>query len=560
MLHPRAPAATLLVRTSVAPFLILLTPFAVFVHHHRYGFMHPEIAIALLMFAGIALVVGAAARRSQRLEILGMAALLTWFADIQLRDPGAKQLVLLFAALCAVLWPLREHAPRIVSMMMATILATSLLPPGGVAAGHSSLPGRDASGANAAARATLPLIVHLVLDEHIGVEGLPDALTPATFKDEIRAFFVERGFRLFGGAYSEHPATVASLSHLLNLVPGRYVPGLAASAPRQRRYQLTRNAYFERLADAGYAIRAHRVDYLDVCAGQIPASVCRSYEESLFAALHDVPAPAVEKFSMLAAVFLEGSHAITRAREAYSEGRLRVARAGVHLPDWNWNPVRVSPGASMAALDSIAADVARSQRGELFFAHLLMPHHPYIYDAECRPRPPAEWLHTREDGRDARSGPINTPAGRALRYSRYFDQVRCADRKIDQILDAVPAPLRHDAIVIVHGDHGSRIGLVGPNSGSDGSFGAADYADFFSTLFAVRSGSIEAGYDSEPTPITCLLRTLVESSFTSVARLNACSSPNVVFFNDHTSSALPDFRHARQSQGQRTALANSAQR
>ena len=426
----------------MTPFLILLTPFAVFVHHHRYGFMRPEIAIALLTFAGIALLLGAAARRSHRVEIVVMAALLTLFADIQLQNPGAKQILLLFAALCAVLWPLREHAPRIVSLMMATMLATSLLPLGGVAASHSSLPGRDASDPNAAARAELPLIVHLVLDEHIGVEGLPDALTPGTFKEEIRAFFVERGFRLFGAAYSEHPATLPSLSHLLNLVHGRYVPGLTAPAPVQNRYQLTQNVYFERLERAGYAIRAHHIDYLDVCAGQCSSVEMPIGRRNRCLRRCTMPRRLPSRSSRcLPQCSWRGRNVITRLKWG---GPITPAwvgsSAGVHLPDRNWNRVRVSPMGSMAALDLIAADVARSQRGELFFAHLLLPHHPYIYDAECHVRPPGEWLHPqpREDdevkGASGTSTPplvarsgirsissrFAAPTGRSIRYSTPF--------------------------------------------------------------------------------------------------------------------------------------------
>jgi hypothetical protein len=196
----------------------------------------------------------------------------------------------------------------------------------------------------------------------------------------------------------------------------------------------------------------------------------------------------------------------------------------------------------MAALDAIETDPARSQRGELFFAHLLIPHAPYVYDSECRARPPTKWGRRRDYDRVV--GGSNTAATRATRYSQYLEQVRCAARKIDELLGAIPSPLRHDAVVIVQGDHGSRIGTVEADGRRKRSFAPSDYADFFSTLFAVRSRSIEAGYDSQPTPITCLLRTLVESSFTSVAGLNACSSPNVVFFNDHSSGTLPDFRHS----------------
>ncbi len=67
----------------------------------------------------------------------------------------------------------------------------------------------------------------------------------------------------------------------------------------------------------------------------------------------------------------------------------------------------------------------------------------------------------------------------------------------------------------------------------------------FSTMFAVRSASIEAGSDLRTTPITCLLRTLVESGFQSTAGIDSCSSPNVVYFmaggKPPAPRPLPDF-------------------
>ena len=85
-----------LVLGSVTPFLILLTPFAIFVHHQQYGFTRPEIVVVLVAFAAVALMLSGGARWSLRFEIAATAALLTWFADIQLYEPGAKRLVALF--------------------------------------------------------------------------------------------------------------------------------------------------------------------------------------------------------------------------------------------------------------------------------------------------------------------------------------------------------------------------------------------------------------------------------------------------------------------------------
>jgi hypothetical protein len=64
-------------------------------------------------------------------------------------------------------------------------------------------------------------------------------------------------------------------------------------------------------------------------------------------------------------------------------------------------------------------------------------------------------------------------------------------------------------------------------------------------MFAVRSNEIEAGYDLRMSPITCLLRTLANADFRSTDGLEACSSPNTVYFTAGGQApaprALPDF-------------------
>jgi hypothetical protein len=106
----------------------------------------------------------------------------------------------------------------------------------------------------------------------------------------------------------------------------------------------------------------------------------------------------------------------------------------------------------------------------------------------------------------------------------------CAQKKVDALIAAIPPSLRQDAIIIVQGDHGSRISLVDPTTVAPVEPSASDYADMFSTLFAVRSPSIEHGYDTRVAPITCLLRSLAQSDFQSLSGVDSCSTPNIVFF------------------------------
>jgi hypothetical protein len=195
----------------------------------------------------------------------------------------------------------------------------------------------------------------------------------------------------------------------------------------------------------------------------------------------------------------------------------------------------------MQTLDMMTTDLARSRRGDLFFAHLLLPHFPYAYDANCRARAPSEWRLRGEKRGAEEEGRSNTPESRAERYALYFQQVTCARRMIDQLLAAVPADLRQDAILIVQGDHGSRIAGNDPVTANERTFSHADYADFYSTLFAVRAPRLAAGYEVEPLSIVCLLRSLVDSGFSATDGAAACSSERVVFFKDQTRHVLPNF-------------------
>jgi hypothetical protein len=527
---------------ALAPFLLLLTPFVAYLQYQRYGLWQPEVMIIVAVMAAVSLVLGAGSTLSSAFGAVTLAGLVTFLVDIQARgQPGLKRLGMLFLGLCVVMWVLRRHANRIVSLMMATVLALALLPSrsGAVTSQDISTPHGSPS-----QRSDQPLILHLLLDEFIGTEGLPMDLTPAGFKEELQSFFVDRGFRLFGKAYSEYPITQWSVPQLLNLAPGDFLPDLTSPGPSDGTYRLTRNAYFERLVSLGYGITVHEPDYLYLCPDGLPAS-CRTYPTRSLDVLNHLDVQLDARLSAVAGTFLWQSETYSRVKDKYRALRLKL-ESKVALPAWNWDKGPPGSATSMPMFDAVMDDLSKAQRGTLVFAHVLMPHYPYVYDEHCAERPRNEWLNRNDPDRaDIRRGFNNVPETRAARYAAYFRQLACTERKIDELIEAIPAPLRHDAIIIVQGDHGSRISLVDPTTVAGVNPAVSDYADAFSTMFAVRSASIEAGYDVRTTPITCLLRTLVESDFRSTTGIDACSAPNIVYFmtggKPPEPRPLPDF-------------------
>jgi hypothetical protein len=94
----------------------------------------------------------------------------------------------------------------------------------------------------------------------------------------------------------------------------------------------------------------------------------------------------------------------------------------------------------------------------------------------------------------------------------YFEQLHCAMTEIQAILQALDGK---PSIVIVHGDHGSRITTVDPKVENAGRFGADDLIAGHSTLFALRTPGLTPAYDAARLPIDDLLEALVRSDFRS---------------------------------------------
>jgi hypothetical protein len=449
-----------ILRASLAPFLLLITPFASYLQYNRLGISNPEVILAVLAIVAVALLLGAVSAVSPVFTVLTLAALLTFFIDIQAREPGLKRLGLAFIALSVVLWLLRRHAGRIVSLMMATVLALSFVPSRSQAASPDAM--SVGSGAPAV-RTDLPVVLHVILDEYIGPEGVPIDLAPKGFKQQYEAFYVDRGFRLFGKAYSEYPKTMWAIPALLSLSPGHFAPHLLTPESTDNNYHLARNDYFARLASLGYTVRVHQSSFIDLCPDS-GAATCRTYGTSSLDMLPRLNVPITTKLAIVGGTFLGQSEAYSRAKEKYQTTRVRLQRR-VNLPKWNWEQGTPAPVGTMPMFDAVADDLSKATPGTFVFAHFLLPHYPYVYNASCEQPPASKWL-TRSDYDRANvpGGIMNVPDGRAERYAGYFQQILCAQKKVDALIAAIPPSLRDDAIIIVQGDHGSRISLVDPTT------------------------------------------------------------------------------------------------
>lgn len=487
-----------------AIFSILFTPFYTFYGDRHQPMPLTSLAFGALYFAVASLLLVALIRRSQgRLATAVFTACIAAFLDLQYDWFEGLPLVAATLGLLAVLWLVRKHAALILAVVFTTMLAASV---GVVTLGWSSgTPDRMTAGSEAQAAAQdgdgRPVIVHLILDEHAGLAGIPSDMPGGSeLRESLKELYQSNGFRLFGNAISEYVSSKSSISGILNFAGG-VQPELWYHGKRP--YVLATSAYFDLLQENGYDLSVHQSSYMDFCE-EFPDMVgrCHTYRYDGADWLKDAPMTDREKFLALFGMYMSRS----KIFEAVSKLYARVSRAlqplGLRLPAlaaWDGSTASL---ASLAAFNAFIEEASQGPAGRVYFAHILLPHGPYAFDSNCRLRPEIfGWM-----GNTPLHSKSNTPESREIRYSRYFEQVKCVRSKIELLFSRMKAAGRFaDATIIIHGDHGARIFQIEPKSRNAQSLDARDYLDSFSTLFAAKSPRLTPGYDKTWAPVSQLL-------------------------------------------------------
>ncbi len=469
-----------------APALVLLAIVVPFLTYHQYNLLLPE---SLMLVAG-ALAIGtfAGAVSLLRPRTLGPALVaVTLCVYIYYRPEVTDRLLLgahaiadftggfgtalgcicaaLFLSLYLVCRTVAQHLSTIVTAIFGTILASTLLLPtatGGEAVEAGRMP---------AALANLPPMIHIVLDEHIGLAGLPPEL-PESSAAASAMRNTYRDFGLYSRAYSRFAETQYALASLMNASDASDVQKLLRV--KGGRYTLLENAWFDRLKAQGYAIKVYQTDRLDMCGDMTLVDTCYTY--SLYS-----PNP--------------------MQRSSLSTGaRLRVLFRKLNFGDAIPLP---APLAASEALDRFRSDIGEAPRGVSYIVHLLLPHEGFLYRADCSILDPADW-----EGANRLKG--LSVQRRADMYRLYLQHLVCTGRKIDQLFNELrEKEIYDDATILVHGDHGSRIGEQPWITQASSSLSKRDLIDHFATLLAVKAPGTTPGIQPEP----ALLQQVFADSF-----------------------------------------------
>lgn len=416
--------------------------------------------------------------------------------------PGAFGLVAALIVIAAVYWRLRDRIQNIllvfVSVFLAMIIVQSPAPRISDAQEVANL--RTTWAASGEFDERLPVVLHLVFDEMMSPGAIDETIpTGATARQELYALGERYGLRTFDSVYSRSFFSGVSMPNLFN---AEY-HGDTSRAHRFTRpvERLPQNGYFEDMARRGYRTVVFQTSLLDFCASS-SVRMCETFPSFDPNAADGGSLDLRSRIVHVSDVLLDsyepsyvsrlGRRVLSYLGEAPSEAAELGAddRFDVHgFTSW---------------FDRFIGFVEGVPRGTHVFAHLMVPHGPYMLSEDCRITGNGGvgyYLGNRFPDETARA------AARREYFAAYFAQLRCVRDRIAAFLEAVRrTPTLHDARIIIHGDHGSRISVG--NLIED--YETDDYIANYGAYFAVRAPGVPPGRDCEFLSLIEAFRRFVE--------------------------------------------------
>lgn len=341
-------------------------------------------------------------------------------------------------------------------------------------------------------RADLAPIIHIMVDGHVALDNLQADPLSRPVADMIGETLKHHGFHSYPGAYSEQLWTHASMLHSLNSRSS--ASAITRDDSGNFEWMLQENELFQKLHAAGYAIHVTQPDYINYCHRMSVISECSTYRAR--------SADYVKSFNIsptgrtLIALGLLERSIRTRSRVYYAITGYPAFREldtamREHLRPW------IATLGSMQTLKETTTKASGINRGEYHFVHLLMPHQPYAFDSKCQLVSPERWLNT-IDYFGTRGQQERT------QYRQpYTEQIQCLWSMLDDLFSELAQNAQaHDAWIIVHSDHGSRVAAgkyLGPDENAYKHH--MDWSDYHSALLAVKSPARPTGVTDTPISI-----------------------------------------------------------
>jgi hypothetical protein len=458
--------------------LALTAPLTSFLRFYDISFLSSEAlySFAVLTLIGLAagLIMALGGNLAQAL-ISSLIIVLLVFSEVDnallyIAEIRFRYILLLSIFLVgALLYLLRENRIRLLMIVFGVMWLLGTVSPGSdkvqilEGQGISKTPQLDTS---------LPPYVHIILDEHVGIEGIPSSYDKNNkYSHELKNKYIDQGFVVFGRAYSRFRATNGSFGSFLNfesqLDSQEYI------LQEEIGISFKQNALFETLTKRGYVINTYTTEDIFLCNNGKAYRLGKCITVLGGGLKHHDGGTII-------------LHNFVRKLKVFRLYAIFAMKLG--LPEVNTFAYPGTPKAVINA-NKFIDFLGEGKRGNAYFIHLRFPHSPYLFDEKCSYKFDGNFFEKEEMD---------------VVYGRYIKQIQCAHLIVDKIISKLDSNIESkDSTIVIHSDHGSRIyeKLSQPEL-----LTSEEYIQGFSTFFVVRSPALTSSYDRRPFALDELLK------------------------------------------------------
>lgn len=358
------------------------------------------------------------------------------------------------------------------------------------------------------ARPDIPSVVHILLDEHAGIATFPKTAIPEAEVERFRDDYVDQGFMVFTHAYTADHHTEKSIFRLLHKGD---MTGAKILTEKNAAYDMPYSTTFEEIGkDRAIDIThlrwlnlSHSVKSIPSVARTLGYNATTATQSSRYFGL-----PLDQRMNLAV------NHALNWVLNGINSPLMRwffYENKTGHDFLLTTESRHSYPLVSLMVLQQLTQRLATSgQRGTYYFAHLLIPHYPYIFDGNCNVIPTFQWRREYLISRNSRK----MMADRDIVYRLNFAQSNCAKNEIMNLMHALASRKEmSDAVVLIHSDHGSRIAARPVKN----YYTAKDYKrDMRGSFIALRIPGIPGRVIDTPVRLDTLYMNLMENQFRTI--------------------------------------------
>ena len=322
-----------------------------------------------------------------------------------------------------------------------------------------------------AAEAKTENLIYLILADHTGYATSVEswqvlnskALNPVALPFNptfIPAFYQTNKFTFYPSAYLRYQDKYRNIGNVLNPslteinndLFNRDDAAYYVSSEDAQVYT-TRNDLFKELKKRGYRLNVYQTYPFDFCkgAGAKDVDFCQTYPAPL-GALYQTNMTTASRLMLLVGHWLYSTpFGKGTAEFIYNKLKDKVSLSNVPFLG---NPLSMSlPVGQPLVLSGLRKDVLAAKGKNVFFAHLNLPHYPYVYDQNCRLK--ADPMAWRGNAPYTDKKELN---GELKRWEDYNQQLFCTYGQINYLIKELEAAkLLDKTTIVIHGDKGANI-------------------------------------------------------------------------------------------------------